>query len=165
MFGTPHQIPPGMLVTDSIFRSHHQKSFGIWFQIWKSNSTGSPPLCTMPGRKNVLMDKMLWCSKHDTNFQILFYLFFSSFSLIFLFFLLYFFSLSHFFSDIHSDILIYYWRIRIYGKLHSRVRLAEYSLLIRIRSYSQINIFCRDNPVIWHFHKAITQKPQPKLHH
>jgi hypothetical protein len=52
--------------------------------------------------------ELLWCSKYDTNFQVFSFSFFPSFSLIFLLFLLYFFSLSHFFSYIHSDTLRYY---------------------------------------------------------
>jgi hypothetical protein len=82
----------------------------------------------------------LWCSKYDTNFQFFPSQFSHQFSLIFLLFLFYLFSLSHFFSYIHSEILRYYWRIRIYGKIHSRTQLTDLSPLNRISKYQQINI-------------------------
>jgi hypothetical protein len=85
----------------------------------------------------------VWCSKHDTIFQFFPSQFSHHFSLIFLLFLLYLIPLSHLFSYIHSDILRYYWRIRIYGKIHSRTQLTDLSPLNRIRKYQQINI-------LWH---------------
>jgi hypothetical protein len=67
-------------------------------------------LGTQPGRTYFVdtdntTTEAVWCSKYDTNFQFSFYLFPLSFSLTFLLFLLYLFSLAHFFSYIHSEIL------------------------------------------------------------
>jgi hypothetical protein len=50
-----------------------------------------------------------------------------------------------FFSYINSDIFQYYWRIRIYGKIHSRTQLTDSSPLNQIRSYGQIDIFSHLN--------------------
>jgi hypothetical protein len=112
-----------------------------WNEKWRCESTHDRDETPQQSQwwfgtfSTVTLQQTVWCSKHATNFQF----FILS---IFLLFLLYSFSLSHFFSFIHSDILRYYWRIRIYGKIHSRTQLTALSPLNQIRKYQQINILC-----------------------